>query len=88
MSIVQTTPLLAHRVTDLVPCHVEVIASPESKKIGVQVDTFVPKIGSPRFFFGYERQHVEKFFIHRDRRNVVTIVSEDEAKKRGLVIIK
>ncbi|TSA43306.1 hypothetical protein D4R54_01110 [archaeon] len=88
MSRLRTRPLLVHNVAKLVPCTPEVVGSPESKKIGVDVEIPIPSVGSPRAFVGYQREHVEKFFIHRDHHDVVTIVSEDEAKRRGIVLIK
>jgi hypothetical protein len=79
-------PLVSQNILELTPCHYEVVGSLERKTYGIEV-TGVPKLPTAGIVIGYKREHVEKLLFHRNREGAVTIISEDEAKRRGIILV-
>lgn len=79
-------PLISHDISRLKICQCESLSSLESKSIGVDVTVPIGQVPA-RFFAGYRREHVEKLLLHKDKKGAITIISEDEAKRRGITLL-
>jgi hypothetical protein len=79
-------PLISHNVTKLKFCHYQIVGSPETKTIGVHATIPIGTV-NPQLVIGFKRDHVEKIILHMGRNEALTIVSEDELKRRGITVI-
>jgi hypothetical protein len=76
-------PLVSQNIATLVECHPQIISTPETKRYGLHFG--IPAHAD--ILIGYERAHVEKMFIHIGKGGILRIISEDEAKRQGILLI-